>query len=82
MSKKYEGVCSICRERSHRGEDLYPRRYGLGWIWASSDRLGDVLFSLVHDGDCFTQQERRILTSLGDDVVIKSRNTPELEGSK
>mgnify|MGYP003152571780 CR=1 FL=1 len=82
VSTQYEGVCSICRERSHRGEDLYPRRYRLGWIWGWSDRVGDVLFAIVHDGDCFTQQERRILTALGDDVLIKSRNTPELEASK
>jgi hypothetical protein len=83
VSTQYEGVCSICRERSHRGEDLYPRRYRLGWIWGWSDRVGDVLFAIVHDGDCFTQQERRILTALArEDVLIKSRNTPELEDSE
>ncbi len=82
MSKKYAGVCSICRERSHRGEDLFPRRYRLGWIWAWWPEMQDVAFSIVHDGDCFTLQEHRLRCLHGEEILIKSRNTPELEASE
>tara|TARA_Y100000593_G_scaffold69216_1_gene127099 strand:+ start:719 stop:853 length:135 start_codon:yes stop_codon:yes gene_type:complete len=44
--------------------------------------MQDVAFSIVHDGDCFTLQEHRLRCLHGEEILIKSRNTPELEASE